>query len=186
MLDVGSGHQPNRRANVILEKYIHETIHRTTQKIVIPIDKNLVVADAHFIPFKNKSFDYVIASHIGEHVDNPIKFCAELQRVAKKGYIETPGPLTEFMMPTKSHKWVVKKSGNKLIFRENKNYKPFSLTFFRIFYLNREGYVEKTLFSNNILLKLINFILIKTWKFVPSAYTIIKWDNEFKTELLLE
>ena len=186
VLDVGSGHQPNRRANVIIEKYIHETIHRTTQKIVIPVDKNLIVADAHFIPFKNKTFDFVIASHIGEHVDDPIKFCNELQRVAQRGYLETPGPLTEFMMPTKSHKWVVKKSGNKLIFRENKYYKPFSMTFFRIFYLNREGYVENTLFSNNISLKFLNQVLIKVWKFVPLAYTIIQWENEFKTELISE
>jgi glycosyltransferase involved in cell wall biosynthesis len=186
VLDVGSGHQPNRRANVILEKYIHETIHRTTQKIVVPVDKYLVVADAHFIPFKDKSFDYVIASHIGEHVDDPIKFCKELQRVADRGYIETPGPLTEFMMPTKSHKWVVKKSGDKLIFRKNRYSVPFSMTFFRIFYLNREGYVERTLVSNNILLKLLNLVIIKAWKFVPQAYTIIKWENEFTTELFTE
>ena len=184
VLDVGSGHQPNRRANVILEKYTAETIHRTTQKIVIPIDKNLIVADAHFIPFKDKSFDFIIASHIGEHVEDPIKFCDELQRVADRGYIEMPGPLTEFLMPTKSHKWVVKKEGNKLIFRRNKYYLPFSKTFFRIFYLNREGYAENTLYSNNIILKFLNFSLIHAWKYVPRAYTIMNWENEFKAELI--
>jgi glycosyltransferase involved in cell wall biosynthesis len=186
VLDVGSGHQPNRRANVILERYLEETIHRTIQKIVIPVDKNLVVADAHFIPFKDKSFDFVIASHIGEHVDDPIKFCSELQRVAERGYIEMPGPLTEFMMPTKSHKWVVKRAGNKLIFRENKYNAPYSMVFFRLFYLNREGYVENTLYSENIILKLLNFILIQIWKYIPQAYTILNWENEFKAELISE
>ncbi|MDR3666787.1 MAG: glycosyltransferase, partial [Ignavibacteriaceae bacterium] len=186
VLDVGSGHQPNRRANVILEKYLTETIHRTTQKVIIPNDKYIVVADAHFIPFKDKSFDYVIASHIGEHVDDPIKFCQELQRVSKRGYIETPGPLTEFMMPTKSHKWVVKKSGNKLIFKENTNSRPFSMIFFRVFYLNREGYVVNTLYSNNFFLRLINISLIKIWKYLPGTYTIIKWQNEFKSELVFK
>jgi glycosyltransferase involved in cell wall biosynthesis len=186
VLDVGSGHQPNRRANVILEKYLTETIHRTTQKVVIPVDKNLVVADAHFIPFKDKSFDFVIASHIGEHVDDPIKFCKELQRVAESGYLEMPGPLTEFMMPTKSHKWVVKKVGNKVIFRKNKYYNPFSMIFFRIFYLNREGYVENTLYSKNIFLKLLNSTILHIWKFIPYTYTIINWKNEFKAELISE
>jgi glycosyltransferase involved in cell wall biosynthesis len=184
VLDVGSGHQPNRRANVLLEKYRNETIHRTIQKIVIPIDKYMVIADAHFIPFKDKSFDYIIASHIAEHVDNPVKFCNELQRVSLRGYLETPGPLTEIMMPTKSHKWVVKKVGNKLIFRDNGYKKPLSDTFFRIFYLNREGYVDNTLFSNNTFLKLLNFIFIQTWKYLPQAYTIIRWENEFKVEFI--
>ncbi len=186
VLDIGSGHQPNRRANILVERYLSPTIHRTTQTVIHPPDKYLIVADGHFLPFKDKSFDFAIASHIAEHVDNPEKFCSELQRVSKSGYLETPGPLTELMMPTASHKWVVGMKGNKLQFRNNHYTKPFSRNFFRIFYLNREGYMQDTLYSNNIFLKLLNWIIIKSWKYIPQAYTIIKWDNEIKAEVIKE
>lgn len=184
VLDVGSGHQPNRRANVIVERYLSETIHRTTQKVDIPRDKHLIVADAQFLPFKEKSFNYVIASHIAEHIDDPTKFCSELQRVSKAGYIETPGPVTEFLMPTKSHKWIVENEEKTLIFRLNNHKKPFSKLFFRIFYLNREDYVEDTLRSQNVLLKMINIILIKIWKYLPNTYTKLKWKDTIKTKTI--
>ncbi|MBK9798506.1 MAG: hypothetical protein IPP56_01845 [Bacteroidetes bacterium] len=38
-----------------------------------------------------------MASHIAEHIEEPEKFCSELQRVAKAGYIETPGAFSEFI-----------------------------------------------------------------------------------------
>ncbi|MEO8233560.1 MAG: glycosyltransferase, partial [Ignavibacteriota bacterium] len=46
VLDVGSGHQPNRRANVIVDKYTGDTIHRTSAKVKIPKDKYFVMGDA--------------------------------------------------------------------------------------------------------------------------------------------
>ena len=186
VIDIGSGHQPNKRANVLVERYLSDTIHRTTQKVLHPPDKYLIVADAHYLPFKDKSFDFAIASHIAEHIDDPVKFCAEIQRVSKGGYIETPGPLTEFLMPTASHKWVVDKMGNKLQFRKNNYTKPFSRIFFRIFYLNSEGYMNDTLFSNNILLKLLNQLITKSWKYIPKAYSIIKWDEEIKIQTVVK
>jgi glycosyltransferase involved in cell wall biosynthesis len=184
VLDVGSGHQPNRRANVIVERYLGETIHRTTQKVLIPIDKNMIIGDAHKLPFKDKNFDFVIASHIAEHVDDPVKFCEELQRVAVNGYLETPGPLTEFLLPAKSHKWVVKKSGEEIIFKTNPYKKPFSKFFFSLFYLNRDEYGEEILNSNNFILKTVNFMLVKIWKYLPQAYTIKRWNKPFKSKLI--
>jgi SAM-dependent methyltransferase len=175
VLDVGSGHQPHRRANVLLEKYPEGTIHRTTQQIAIPQGKEFIVGDALAMPFHDKSFDCIIASHIAEHVDDPVQFCRELSRVGKGGYIETPGPLTEYLMPTASHQWIVTKRRNKLFFRKNtvtRSYVPF---FFRFFYLNRDGYVENTWKTKNPFLKILNVILLKTWKHIPYAYTCIEW-----------
>jgi glycosyltransferase involved in cell wall biosynthesis len=183
VLDVGSGHQPFRRANIIMERYLEPTIHRTNQSVPVPSDKNMIVADALSMPYKSKSFNFLVASHIAEHVDDPVTFCHELMRVSQKGYIETPGPLTEFMMPTNSHKWVVKKKGNKLIFETNPYTKPYSRLFFSIFYLNREGYSDKPLFSQNILLKILNFILISSWKYIPGAYSILRWEDKFEVEV---
>ena len=42
------------------------------------------------LPFKDKEFDFVIASHVIEHVEDVEYFIRELQRVSTKGYIELP------------------------------------------------------------------------------------------------
>lgn len=183
VLDVGSGHQPNRRANYLLERYMDDTQHRTIQKVEIPSDKNLIIADAHSAPFKDKSFDYVIASHIAEHIDNPVKFGNELQRISKSGYIETPGPLTELLLPDEAHKWVVKRDGNILRFKNNPHKKPAWEFFYRLFYLNRDGYRGNILHSSNSILRAINWILVKTWKYIPGTYTILKWNDKFMVKV---
>lgn len=41
----------------------------------------LISADAHKLPFKNKSFDLVICTEVLEHVENPQKVLAEIKRV---------------------------------------------------------------------------------------------------------
>ncbi len=51
-----------------------ETIHRTNQKVEVPDDKELVIGDVLTIPFKDKEFDFLIASHIAEHIDNRLNF----------------------------------------------------------------------------------------------------------------
>jgi glycosyltransferase involved in cell wall biosynthesis len=183
VLDVGSGHQPNRRANIILDKYIGETVHRTTQKVEFPADKYFVLGDALLTPFASKKFDFVIASHVAEHIDDPLKFSDELQRISKRGYIETPGPLTEFLFPANSHKWIVRKSGNGLVFNKNKRKEPFSPLFYSVFYLNREGYDFQTKQSQSKPLKLISWFLNTIWKFMPYAYARLVWEDEFKCKV---
>src|SRR3989344_6058732 len=44
---------------------------------------NFLVADAHKLPFKNKSFDTVTAIEVLEHLDNPKKSLFEIYRVLK-------------------------------------------------------------------------------------------------------
>jgi len=183
VLDVGSGHQPNRRANVILDKYVGETIHRTTQQVEIPKDKYFVVGDALSTPFANKEFDFLIASHVAEHIDDPIKFCTELKRIGKTGYIETPGPITEWLLPANSHKWIVRKSGNGLVFKKNNRTKPFSSFFYSIFYLNRDGYDFQTKKSENKLLKIISWLLNKFWKYIPYTYARLVWEDKFECKV---
>lgn len=49
--------------------------------------KNFVIADAHYIPFKNKAFDKIYSSYLLEHLENPCKFFREARRVLKDGGI---------------------------------------------------------------------------------------------------
>ena len=48
---------------------------------VLPVD---VVAPGHNLPFDDKSFDFVISSHVIEHFYDPIEALQEWQRVASK------------------------------------------------------------------------------------------------------
>ena len=49
--------------------------------------ENMVKGDAHFLPFKDESFDSVFAGEIIEHLHNPTMFLREIERVLKKGGI---------------------------------------------------------------------------------------------------
>lgn len=75
--------------------------------------KKFVKCDVEKMPFSDKEFDFVIASHILEHVNDPYKFCDELSRIGKRGYIEIPTPLWDNLVDGPSnkdpygHKWWV-------------------------------------------------------------------------------
>ncbi len=100
VLDVGSGGNPYPRSDVLLDR-IEGAEHRNGDSMVI--DRAAVFADATNMPFKDKSFDFVVASHILEHMSDPAAFLHELQRVAKAGYIETPNALFERLAPFDIH-----------------------------------------------------------------------------------
>jgi len=83
-------------------------------------DRPFVVADGLSLPFKDKSFDYAITSHILEHVDDPHRFIGELMRVARAGYIETPSELGESIFGWPFHRWIVRIESDTIIIRHRK------------------------------------------------------------------
>ena len=89
VLDVGSGHNPHPRADVLLDKHLQDDTERSGKPLKVDKERNFVEGDAESMPFKDKEFDYLIASHIAEHVGNPEKFCKELMRVGKGVYRNT-------------------------------------------------------------------------------------------------
>ena len=44
-----------------------------------------VIGDAQFLPFRDSSLDGIVASHVIEHLDDPLLFIEECFRVLKKG-----------------------------------------------------------------------------------------------------
>ncbi|WP_368342155.1 class I SAM-dependent methyltransferase, partial [Phocaeicola dorei] len=122
VLEIGPGHNPTYRSNVIAEKFIDTNYHRCGDVKIYP-HQTFVHADGENLPFKDKEFDYVICNQVLEHVEHPEAFVKELCRVARRGYIETPSLLGEYLFPKKSHKWVILDIDNKLVFYE-KNKMP--------------------------------------------------------------
>ena len=92
VLEIGAGGNPYPRANVLLDAY-EDTVERREKLLVN--DRPLVLGFAENLPFRDKSFDFIIASHVLEHSKDPEAFIKELMRVGKAGYIETPDAFFE-------------------------------------------------------------------------------------------
>jgi SAM-dependent methyltransferase len=118
VLEIGSGHNPKTRADVLCDKFIYDDLQRGGK---IVTDRPIVAADGQYLPFTDKSFDYVICSHVLEHVEDAELFLKELMRVADRGYIETPSEIGERLYGWPYHKWYVnwdKDKGNLLLRRK--------------------------------------------------------------------
>ena len=106
VLEIGGGHNPHPRSNVVVDKFRKLNYHRSGD-IKILKHQTFIEADGEQLPFKDKEFDYVICCQVLEHVVDPAKFLSEQFRVAKRGYIETPSLIGEHLFPKNSHKWML-------------------------------------------------------------------------------
>lgn len=123
VLDIGSGGEPFEFANFLMDRYPGVTQHRYN-----PLKTNnlpFLVGDIEFLPYKNKTFDFVYCAHVLEHVENPDKALLEILRVGKSGYIEVPTKMSDiafnFARLKHFHKWHISVVGNTLIFIEYSN-----------------------------------------------------------------
>lgn len=106
VLEVGGGDNPHHRADVVVDKYPVSNDHRSGDLKVLK-RQTFIEADGEDLPFKDKEFDYVICCQVLEHVNNPVRFLAEMFRVAKRGFIETPSVIGEYLFPKESHQWIL-------------------------------------------------------------------------------
>lgn len=106
VLDVGSGDKPHWRADVLLDRYAGEE-HAVQRSggAGARITRPLFDADAAHMPFADQVFDYVICSHVLEHVPDPAAVIDEMMRVAKAGYIEVPDMASAKIVDFPSHVW---------------------------------------------------------------------------------
>jgi SAM-dependent methyltransferase len=117
VLDVGSGDKPHWRADVLLDRYIgEEHSGQRSGSSTARVDRPLFDVDAAAMPFADKAFDYVICSHMLEHVERPAAVIAELTRVAKAGYIEVPEAASAKIVDFPSHLWWVTLDDGVLVF----------------------------------------------------------------------
>jgi SAM-dependent methyltransferase len=117
VLDVGSGDKPHWRADVLLDRYLGEAYAgQRSGTSAVRIDRPLFDADAAAMPFADQVFDFVICSHLLEHVERPDEVIAELCRVAKAGYIEVPEAASAKIVDFPSHLWWVTADDGVLVF----------------------------------------------------------------------
>ena len=119
VLDIGSGNSPFALATILSDLYMGESPHRTER--LVRDHRPLVILDVCNLPFQNKSIDFVYCSHVLEHVGDPARACAELMRVGRRGYIETPAFASDLLFGWArkvKHKWHVVAINDTLVFFE--------------------------------------------------------------------
>lgn len=124
VLEIGPGGSPYRRADLFLElRYDDENEGKlqrgNTEKL--RTDKPIIYYDGIDFPFNDKEFDYVICSHVIEHVENIEYFLSEMFRIASKGYIEYPTIYYEYLYNFSVHLNFLKfKDGNLIYLKKTK------------------------------------------------------------------
>ena len=113
ILDIGCGYRANKNASVIADIQDFSDFYK---------EKKFVKIEGNNLPFEDKEFDFVIASHVIEHIDNFEFFIKELERISSKGYIELPSRLGDNLVfeNKNDHIWwfCFDDTANKLIVSE--------------------------------------------------------------------
>ena len=98
ILDIGCGYTANQFAKTVADVQDLSGFYKN-KKFVRIKDKRL--------PFKDNEFDFVISSHVIEHVEDFKFFISEIERVTAQGYIELPTRLGDNIVfeNLKDHIW---------------------------------------------------------------------------------
>jgi len=109
VLEIGPGATPHPRSNAFLELAFDTPDEKILQRGGKQQDAVLGARPIYFydgsrFPFETAQFDYVICSHVIEHVPTPEIFISEMFRVAGgRGYIEYPLITYEYLYDFKVH-----------------------------------------------------------------------------------
>jgi ubiquinone/menaquinone biosynthesis C-methylase UbiE len=171
ILDIGCGYKAHKNATVIADIKDFSNFYKNKKFVQIKEKK---------LPFKDKEFDFVIASHVIEHVDDFEFFIKELERISSKGYIELPSRLGDNLVfeNRNDHIWwfCYDDTTNKLIAsKKNQLIDPFitvsmAKLFEKIF---RESLVIELAWEEKIEYTVDNKIKIEDFKKI-SFFTIVR------------
>ncbi|MEP0764942.1 MAG: glycosyltransferase [Fimbriimonadia bacterium] len=118
VLDVGGGQYPFAPASLNLDAFVDDDIHRQGKAAVRTVP--LVAGYAERMPLQDGSFDFVISRHTLEHVLDPEAVAREMSRVARAGFVDTPGPVFESVLGFPPHLWIISVEDDTLVFRRRK------------------------------------------------------------------
>ena len=98
ILDIGCGYTANKYSTHVADTQDFSNLYK---------DKKFTHIKEKKLPFADKEFNFIIASHVLEHVEDIEYFIKELERVANSGYIEVPTRLEDNLVDVneKAHIW---------------------------------------------------------------------------------
>jgi SAM-dependent methyltransferase len=101
VLEVGAGHLPYRGVTHVVDKYPEDKSNATGARsgnLWVPPGVEFREGEFEKLPFSDdEKFDYLYARHVFEHVVDPRASVQEINRLAPRGYIETPSPVYEML-----------------------------------------------------------------------------------------
>ena len=173
ILDIGCGYSANKKATTIADVQDFSNYYK---------ERNFVKINEKKLPFKNKEFDFVISSHVIEHVEDFEFFIKELERISNKGYIELPTRFGDNLVfeNLKDHIWwFIYDDINNVIIGSKKNQliEPFvSVSVARLFNeIFRESMVLELYWENKIDYKIDDTIQQKEFKKISFLKIIKKY-----------
>lgn len=150
VLEVGPGVTPFSRSDIFLEKRFatEEEAFRQRAELNGTLDRETVYFDGKSFPFIDKEFDYVICSHVLEHVEDVSSFISELTRVAPRGYIEFPIATYDFLYNYDVHLNFMNFVDGKIVWCSKTKtsigkFRPFNLFFRKTFELGHTNLVDE-------------------------------------------
>ena len=113
VLDIGCGYTANENATVVSDVQDLSNFYKNKKFVKITEKK---------LPFKDNEFDFVITSHVIEHIDDFQFFISEIERISNKGYIELPTKLGDNLVFENSndHLWMFEYDDNSNILLASK------------------------------------------------------------------
>jgi SAM-dependent methyltransferase len=139
VLEVGGAGNPFPRANVVCDLTFGACAQRNGAPGVLRADVRYVEAPAENLPFADGEFDFVYCTQVLEHVLDPAAAARELSRVAKRGFVEVPSRAGEMINGNPTHRWVVDRDGDTLVFTPRTYAEhPFRNFFYGLLFHDRE------------------------------------------------
>ena len=173
ILDIGCGYTANKNASVIADTQDLSSFYK---------GKKFVKINEKKLPFKDKEFDFVIASHVIEHVEDFEFFLKELERISSKGYIELPSRFGDNLVfeNQKDHIWwfIYDDINNQIIAsKKNQLIDPFmTVSMGRLFgEVFRESFVLELAWEDKIEYKIDNYIRQDNFKKISFLKIIKKY-----------
>ena len=173
VLDIGCGFTANEYAKTIADTKDFSNYYKERKFVQIKEKK---------LPFKDREFDFVITSHVIEHVEDFEFFIKEIERISLKGYIELPTRFADNLVfeNKKDHIWWFCFDDNTntlLASKKNQILEPFisvstSKKFEKIF---RESFVIELSWQDKIDYKISDFIKAQDYKKISFIKLIRKY-----------
>lgn len=172
VLEIGPGAHPHPRSDEFLEKVFDEAeaLAQSGHSRPADLSKKVHFYTGERFPFDDKSFDYIICSHVIEHVPiNELEsFISEMKRVSKRGYIEFPTVFYELVNYEPVHIWLMNFRDGKMIFMDKK-----------LFVSNNVHKVIRMLFYSND-----NYLRTSFKRYKELFFIGFEWNNEIEYEFV--
>jgi len=121
VLDVGGWAEPFARADWVIDLEPYATRGLYGDRVAAGAERFTAdtwvvrdICDRERWPFHDGQFAFAICAHTLEDVRDPVWVCAELQRVARAGYVEVPSRLEEQALGVQGpwvgwshHRWLI-------------------------------------------------------------------------------